>query len=156
MKYQINGHKEKLFTFNPYLFIYAYTIYAYTQFFPNVPIKSFVFGNGLMQELFNENYLESDKYPFVTFKGKINESIGWAKAGTYPVSATGKLNVHGVERDQTIKGKLDVGSRKVQLDAGFTVALADYRIEIPTLVLQKIAETITVTTRFVYEPHVKQ
>jgi polyisoprenoid-binding protein YceI len=121
-----------------------------------VPIKSFVFENGLMQEHFNENYLESDKYPFATFKGKINESIDWTKPGSHPVSATGKLNVHGVERDQTIKGKLDVGSGKLQLDADFTVALADHKIEIPTLVFQKIAETIAVTTRFVYQPHVKQ
>jgi len=121
-----------------------------------VSIKSFVFDNGLMQEHFNENYLESDKYPFATFKGKINESIDWTKPGTYPVSATGKLNLHGVERDQTIKGKLDVGSGKLQLDADFTVALADHKIEIPTLVFQKIAETIAVTTRFVYQPHVKQ
>jgi polyisoprenoid-binding protein YceI len=121
-----------------------------------VPIKSFIFENGLMQEHFNENYLESDKYPFATFKGKINEHIDWTKPGTYPVSATGKLNVHGVERDQTIKGKLDVGSGKLQLDADFTVALADHKIEIPTLVFQKIAETIAVTTRFFYQPHVKQ
>lgn len=121
-----------------------------------VPIKSFLFENGLMQEHFNENYLESDKYPFATFKGKINENMDWAKPGTYPVSATGKLNVHGVERDQTIRGKLGVGSGKLQLDAGFTVVLADHKIEIPTLVFQKIAETIAVTTRFVYQPHVKQ
>jgi polyisoprenoid-binding protein YceI len=121
-----------------------------------VPIKSFVFENGLMQEHFNENYLESDKHPFATFKGKINESIDWTKPGNYPVSATGKLNLHGVERDQTIKGKLDVGSGKLQLDADFTVALADHKIEIPTLVFQKIAETVAVTTRFVYQPHVKQ
>jgi polyisoprenoid-binding protein YceI len=121
-----------------------------------VSIKSFVFENGLMQEHFNENYMESDKYPFATFKGKINEPVDWTKPGTYPVSATGKLNVHGVERDQIIKGKLDVGSGKLQLDADFSVALADYKIEIPTLVFQKIAETIAVTTRFVYQPHVKQ
>lgn len=121
-----------------------------------VPIKSFLFENGLMQEHFNENYMESDKYPFATFKGRINESIDWTKPGSYPVSATGKLNVHGVERDQTITGKLDVGSGKLQLDAGFTVALADHKIEIPKLVFQKIAETIAVTTRFVYQPHLKQ
>jgi polyisoprenoid-binding protein YceI len=78
-----------------------------------VPIKSFVFENGLMQEHFNENYLESDKHPFATFKGKINESIDWTKPGNYPVSATGKLNLHGVERDQTIKGQTGCGQRQV-------------------------------------------
>jgi hypothetical protein len=121
-----------------------------------VPVKGFLSENGLMQEHFNENYLESDKYPFATFKGKINENIDWTQPGTYTVSATGKLNVHGVERDQTIRGQLDVGRGKLQLDAGFTVALADHKIEIPTLLFQKIAETIAVTTRFVYQPHLKQ
>lgn len=121
-----------------------------------VPVKSFVFDNGLMQEHFNENYLESDKYPFATFKGKINENIDWSRAGSYPVSATGKLNIHGVERDQTIRGKLNVGSGKLQLDTDFTVALADHNIEIPTLVFQKIAEKIAVTTAFTYTPYVKQ
>jgi polyisoprenoid-binding protein YceI len=119
-------------------------------------IKGFVFENGLMQEHFNENYLESDKYPFATFKGKINQAIDFTKDGSHPVSATGKMNIHGVERDQTIAGKLDIVEGKLQLQADFAVALADYKIEIPTLVFQKIAEKIDVSARFTFEPSVKQ
>ncbi len=121
-----------------------------------IPIKSFVFENSLMQEHFNENYLESDKFPFATFKGKINENIDLTKEGTYDVSASGKMNIHGVERDQTIKGKLQVLAGKMALDADFTVLLADYKIEIPTLVFQKIAEKIAVKSQFTLLPYVKQ
>jgi hypothetical protein len=121
-----------------------------------IPIRSFIFSNGLMQEHFNENYMESGKYPFATFKGRINETIDWNKDGTYPVTATGKMNIHGVEQDRTITGKLQVTGGRLQLDAGFPVALADHNIKIPTVVFQKIAETIAVTTQFIYQPHVKQ
>ncbi len=121
-----------------------------------IPIRSFVFPNGLMQEHFNENYMESGKYPFATFKGRINEKVDWTKDGTYPVTATGKLNIHGVEQDRTISGKLEVTGGQLQLDAGFPVALADYNIRIPTVVFHKIAASIDVTTRFRYLPGVKQ
>lgn len=121
-----------------------------------VPIKSFVFENSLMQEHFNENYLESDKYPFATFKGRINENIDLTKEGTYDVSVTGKMNIHGVERDQTIKGKIQVLAGKMLLQADFPVLLADHKIEVPTLVFQKIAEKIAVKTDFALVPYVKQ
>ncbi len=121
-----------------------------------MPIKSFVFENSLMQEHFNENYLESDKYPFATFKGKLNENIDLTKEGTYDVSATGKMNIHGVERDQTIKGKLQILAGKMLLQADCPVLLADHKIEVPTLVFQKIAEKIAVKTNFSLVPYVKQ
>lgn len=116
-----------------------------------IPIADFVFPNGLMQEHFNENYLESEKYPFGTFRGKINEAIDLSKEGVYNVSATGKINIHGVERDQTLKGKLSVAGGTLTLDSNFDVLLADHKIDIPKLVFQKIAEKINVTCRFVYQ-----
>lgn len=121
-----------------------------------VPIKSFVFPKSLMQEHFNENYMESDKYPYAIFKGKINEGIDFTKPGTYDVSATGKLNIHGVERDQTLKGKLTVQSGKALLDAAFDVLLVDHKIKVPEVVFAKIAEKIAVTTHFVYVPYEKK
>jgi len=121
-----------------------------------IPIKSFVFPNKLMQEHFNENYMESDKFPYATFKGKINENVDLTKPGSYDVSATGKLNIHGVERDQTIRGKLIVLSGKMNLDANFDVLLADHRIKIPEVVFMKIAEKIAVTTRFTYQVYEKK
>lgn len=121
-----------------------------------IPVKSFVFPNGLMQEHFNENYLESGKFPYATFKGKINEPLDLSKPGVYDVSATGKLNIHGTERDQTIRGKLTVQPGKMSLDATFEVLLADHKIQVPKVVFMKVAEKIAVAARFAYQPYEKK
>ena len=71
-------------------------------------IKQFDFPNKLMQEHFNENYLESDKYPAATFKAKLNEKIDFSKDGSYDVTSTGAFKIHDVGKERTIKGKLDV------------------------------------------------
>src|SRR5690242_16719248 len=62
-----------------------------------VPIQSFKFEKSLMQEHFNENYMESDKFPKAVFKGNIGKgAVNFAKDGNYPVTAKGKLTIHGV------------------------------------------------------------
>lgn len=121
-----------------------------------VPIQSFKFPNSLMQEHFNENYMESEKYPHATFKGKINEVIDFSQPGTYPVTASGKLTIHGVERDQTLRGKLLVQDGKMNLECAFEVLLADHKIKIPEVVFMKIAEKIAVSARFWYQPYEKK
>src|SRR5574342_668269 len=63
-----------------------------------VHVRGFTFEKDLMKEHFNEKYMESDKYPTSTFKGKINDPVDYTKDGTYNVTATGILNMHGVER----------------------------------------------------------
>lgn len=113
-------------------------------------IKDFTFPKSLMQEHFNENYLESEKYPNATFKGKINEAIDFSKSGTYNVTATGKLSIHGVEKDKTIDGVFKVDGNKISLDASFEVLLEDYKIERPQLVMMKIAEKIAVKGKFAF------
>lgn len=121
-----------------------------------VPINQFEFPNKLMQRHFNENYLESEKYPYGTFKGKIAENIDWGKAGNYEVNATGILNVHGVDQKRTLRGKLIIGTDgSVQINTKFIVALADHDIEIPKLVFNKIAEKIEVSSSFNYQPFKK-
>lgn len=115
-------------------------------------IKDFVFPVALMQEHFNENYLESSKYPTSTFKGKIIETIDYTKNGSYPVTATGKLNIHGVEKDKTINGTLKIENGKITLDAAFDILLEEYKIERPSIVMMKIAEKIAVKALFVYLP----
>lgn len=107
-----------------------------------VPIKSFVFDKKLMQEHFNENYMESDKYPLAKFKGTIEPKIDWTKDGTYAVSAKGTLTVHGVDQARTINGKLNLKNGSVTLEASFEVACAAHQIKIPSLVFTKIAEVI--------------
>ena len=121
-----------------------------------IPIKSFKFPNSLMEEHFNENYMETEKYPHATFKGRINENIDFNKPGTYPVTATGRVNIHGVERDQTIKGTLTVAPNQLNLEAKFDVLLTDHKIKIPEVVFMKIAEKIAVTTKFNYKPFEKK
>ena len=120
-----------------------------------VPISKFVFRNKLMQQHFNENYMESEKYPHATFKGKINEAIDFSKPGIYDVSATGILNIHGINRERTITGKLTVADKQLLLDSSFDVLLKDHNIEIPRLVFNKIAEKIAVSAKINYTPYSK-
>lgn len=110
-----------------------------------ISIKGFVFPNSLMQEHFNENYMESDKFPKATFSGKIQETIDYGKDGVYPVTMVGKLTVHGVAQDRTIKGTLTVKGGTVIIDCKFDIKLEDHQIKVPEAVGQKIAESINVT-----------
>jgi polyisoprenoid-binding protein YceI len=97
-----------------------------------------------MEEHFNEKYMESEKYPNSIFSGKINETIDYTKDGSYDVTVTGKLNIHGVEQLRTFKGKVMVKDQSIQLISDFKVKLADHNIDIPKLVVAKIAEVIDV------------
>ena len=112
-----------------------------------VPIKSFKFEKALMEEHFNENYLESDKFPKAEFRGKVNDagSVAFSKDGSYPVQVSGKLTIHGITRDATIPGRIIVKDGSPVADAKFTVKCGDYGIKIPSVVESKIAEEIKVT-----------
>jgi polyisoprenoid-binding protein YceI len=105
---------------------------------------SFSFPNKLMEEHFNEKYVESEKFPKSTFKGKINEVIDLNKDGEYKVTVTGKLNIHGVEQDRTIIGTILVKGGVIQIMSTFKVKNVDHKIEIPTIVTAKISEEIDV------------
>lgn len=121
-----------------------------------IGIRSFKFEKELMEEHFNENYLESDKFKTAVFKGKINETIDFSKDGTYDVSATGKLTIHGIEQERTITGTITIKGGKLVLNSKFKVALKDHKIKIPKAVTSNIAEEIEVTTLFNYEPKVQK
>jgi polyisoprenoid-binding protein YceI len=111
-----------------------------------VDIKTFEgFNSPLQREHFNENYMETKKFPKASFSGKIIEKIDFQKNGTYHLRAKGKLSVHGVEQERIIKSQLEVNGNKVRVLASFTVPLADHNITIPKIVYQKIAEEIAVT-----------
>jgi len=112
----------------------------------SVEIKTFEgFNSPLQREHFNENYMETKKYPKASFSGKIIEAVDFQKNGTYAVRAKGQLNIHGVEQERIIKGQLEVRDNKIRVQSKFTVPLADHNITIPKVVYQKIAEEITVT-----------
>ncbi|MCQ6960247.1 YceI family protein [Mucilaginibacter aquariorum] len=119
----------------------------------SVPIRSFKFDKARMQEHFNENYMESDKYPQATFKGKINGKPDVTKDGTYPVTAAGVFEVHGVKQTRTITGKLMVKGGAINLSSEFMVACKDHQIEIPKLVFYNIAENIRVQVNATYAPY---
>jgi hypothetical protein len=119
----------------------------------SVPIRSFKFDKARMQEHFNENYMESDKYPQANFKGKINEKPDVTKDGTYPVTAAGIFEVHGVKQTRTITGKLTVNNGAISLSSEFMVACKDHKIDIPQLVFHNIAETIRVQVNATYTPY---
>lgn len=108
-------------------------------------ITDFVFPNKLMQEHFNENYMESEKYPTASFKGKIKEQVDLSKAGTYPVTAEGSLSIHGVTKPVTVKGTIISSGSDLKLDFKFQVKPEEYKIEVPSLVITKIAELIDVS-----------
>lgn len=103
------------------------------------------FNSPLQRDHFNENYLESERYPRATFTGKIIEQINFDQDGVYAVRAKGKLNIHGTEQERIIKGRLEKKGRKLYVSANFTVPLTDHNISIPKIVHQKIAEEITVS-----------
>lgn len=118
-----------------------------------VPVSTFQFEKALMQEHFNENYLETSKYPNATFKGKINEIVDYKTDGVYNVTCTGKFKMHGVEDLRTIDGTITVKGKEVMLDAVFLVKTADHKIEVPKVVFEKIAENIKVTVNAIYAPY---
>ncbi|NOU16160.1 MAG: YceI family protein [Bacteroidales bacterium] len=112
----------------------------------SVLVKSFEgFNSSLQRTHFNENYLESDKYPKITFEGKIIEDINLGKDGTYNIRGKGKFSVHGVTQERIIPCKIIVSNGKLSISANFTVFLDDHNIKIPAIVNQKIAEEILVS-----------
>ena len=118
---------------------------ANNQFAFTIEVKTFKGFNGeLQREHFNEKYMEVEKYPRVSFSGKIIEQVDFSRPGVHEVRAKGDLDVHGVKQTRIIKSKLTVAADGVRIEARFMVPLADHNITIPTVVSQKIATEIDV------------
>ena len=115
----------------------------------SVPINKFKFEKALMQEHFNEKYMESDRFPKSTFKGKL---IGYTKGkSSQKVKVSGLLFIHGVEKKVTIDGTITTRGDKIIMDAKFPITVAEYKIERPQLLWENIAEVIEVTVHFEFE-----
>lgn len=125
------------------------------EFLFKIPIKSFKFESALMQEHFNENYLESDKYPEGTFKGKIEGSYNLQKDGDYTVKAIGDLIIHGVTQTRTIPATMHVKDGKASIESKFIIKVADHKVKIPTVVIKSIAEEVEVTVKADLKKYVK-
>ncbi|MFM2327543.1 MAG: hypothetical protein RIR31_1745 [Bacteroidota bacterium] len=116
-------------------------------------VKSFHFESALMEEHFNENYVESNKFPKSTFKGKISNLslVNFTKDGAYPVTVEGDLTLHGVTKKMTSTGSITVKGGKIAAFSKFSVKLKDHNISIPSLVKDKISEDIDITADCKYE-----
>jgi hypothetical protein len=117
--------------------------------------KSFEFKVKLLEEHYNENYLESDKYPKATFKGKITnlDKIDFKKDGIYTAEATGDLTLHGVTKTVTNTGTIEVKNGVVTAKSKYMIIPQDYKIEIPALVAEKIAKEVEVNIDVTYSPN---
>ena len=117
-------------------------------------MKSFIFDRALMQEHFNENYVESDKFPKATFEGKIikPENLDLTKKGKYDVTVEGNMTIHGVTKKISEPGQMEVSDGDITAHSEFLVKPEDYNIDIPGVVRQKIAQDITVKVDMKYSP----
>lgn len=117
-------------------------------------MKGFEFERALMQEHFNENYVESNKFPKADFKGAIVDlaSVNFTKEGIYTVKVKGKLTMHGQTKDVDSEGKLTVKGGKIQVQSAFQAALSDYAVEVPQLVADKVARSAKININCLLEP----
>ena len=117
-------------------------------------IKSFHFDRALMEEHFNENYMESDKIPKSMFKGKITNlsAVDFTKNGAYDVTVEGDLTIHDVTNKITTKGTIEVVSGGINANSKFNIIPEDYKITIPGVVREKINKNLEVTIAMKYAP----
>ena len=117
-----------------------------------VAIKAFKFENATMEEHFNENYMESTKYPKGTFMGNITNiaDVNFAKDGVYKVTVTGNLTIHGVTKNVTSAGTIEVKGGKVQAKSKFVIKLSDYGIK-GAWIGEKIAKEVEINVDCKYE-----
>ncbi|MDX1477175.1 MAG: YceI family protein [Saprospiraceae bacterium] len=118
-----------------------------------VLIKSFHFEKALMEEHFNENYLESGKYPKATFTGTIDNisAIDLNTDGEYTAQVSGDMTIHGVTKPVSTTGKLIVSNGTIKATSTFEIAVADYEIKIPKVVKDNIAEIVEIRVAIDYK-----
>jgi polyisoprenoid-binding protein YceI len=121
-----------------------------------IKMMSFKFEKPLMEEHFNEKYVETEKYPDAKFDGIIQGTDTLTKNGTYNVKVKGSLEIHGVKQDRTLDGVLTLMDGDVGLKTDFSIALKDHKIKVPKFVLKKIAEVVNVKAQFVCTPFKKK
>jgi len=117
-------------------------------------MRAFVFKKALMEEHFNESYVESDIYPRLNFEGNLeNFDIESKEAQTLIVR--GILDFHGVKKEVSIKVKIELLQNRYLFSGNFDIAIDDYNIKVPPLLAPNIAKSITIKFRFEYEPYEK-
>lgn len=113
-------------------------------------MKGFRFKLALMEEHFNENYVESSTYPKSTFKGKIeNFDVTVLTASPQDFNIKGKLELHGKTKDIVAKAKIRKVDGGIEIISNFTVNADDFGIAIPSVVKSKVSNKVSVKTEFV-------
>ena len=115
-------------------------------------MKSFQFKKALMQEHFNENYVESHKYPKAKFKGMIL-NFNQLTEEINETEITGVLSVHGKEKEVSTKAIVEIKENEILISGDFVVEVADFNIKIPSVVINNIAKTIKVTFKLTHRPY---
>lgn len=112
-----------------------------------VLLKGFEFRKALMQEHFNSDYVESDKYPKSEFKGQVtnNSEINYTKDGSYTAKVKGKLTLHNITKDIEATGTITIKKGNVQVNSVFNLLLPDYKISVPGSVRNNISDNIKIT-----------
>lgn len=110
-----------------------------------IDLKSFEgFNSGLQRQHFNNNYMETEKFPRAKFSGKIIEQVDFSQAGITQVRAKGELDIHGQKQVRIVKAKITIKGNELIIESQFLVPLADHNISVPKIVNQKIATEIEV------------
>lgn len=119
-----------------------------------VKISAFQFEKKLMQEHFNENYMESERYPKATFMGKIanHGEIDYEKPGSYTIQVVGDMTIHGVKQQISESAGMEVGADGLVVRMKFMLDPSDYDIKIPKVVRKNIAERLEVSIRLEHAP----
>ena len=110
-------------------------------------IKGFLFKKASMQQHFNEkDYMDSDNFPKGLFKGKITDlsKVDFKKDGTYTVKVQGDLTIHGITQKVAADGTITVAGEKVNAKSTFVIKLKDYKVSVPSIVSQKVAESVEI------------
>lgn len=118
-----------------------------------IPITTFTFEKPLMQEHFNEKYMESDKFPFATFKGNLDESFDLKKDGPQQIKGSGELEIHGVKKERVESATIEMLNGSIVLKGSFDVHLKEHDVKIPKLLTENIAEKVNVKFEFTYKPY---
>jgi len=115
--------------------------------------KGFHFKKALMEQHFNKDYIESDKFPKSTFKGGITDitKVNFTKDGTYVVTVTGDLTIHGVTKKATANSSIVIKNSKITGTSKFTVALSDYAISVPKIYQDNISKIIEISVACNYD-----
>jgi len=120
----------------------------------SMDMQAFEFDKSLMQEHFNENYVESEKYPKAIFSGTFNHgsTIDLTQNGEYAVTVEGTMTIHGVTQPVATEGTITINGTKVNAQTKFIIKVADHDIDIPKIVFHNIAEEVEVTVDLKYNP----